>query len=42
MPNGIDVGNSSTADSIPTLTNPSAIQSLEKSSYGKSQRNGML
>jgi len=42
VPSNIDLGNSATADSIPTLTNPSAIQSLQNSSYTKSQRNGML
>ena len=38
----VDLSKSSTADSIPTLTNPSAIQSLQNSSYTKNQRNGML
>jgi protein involved in polysaccharide export with SLBB domain len=42
VPSSIDINNSNTADSIPTLTNPSAIQSLQNSSYTKSQRNGML
>jgi protein involved in polysaccharide export with SLBB domain len=42
VPSSIDINNSNTTDSIPTLTNPSAIQSLQNSSYTKSQRNGML
>jgi protein involved in polysaccharide export with SLBB domain len=42
VPSSIDINNSTTADSIPMLTNPSAIQSLQNSSYTKSQRNGML
>ncbi|MFT7005942.1 MAG: protein involved in polysaccharide export with SLBB domain [Colwellia sp.] len=42
VPSSIDINKSTTADSIPTLTNPSAIQSLQNSSYTKSQRNGML
>jgi hypothetical protein len=42
VPSSVDLSKSSTADSIPTLTNPSAIQSLQNSSYTKSQRNGML
>jgi protein involved in polysaccharide export with SLBB domain len=37
-----DISKSSTADSIPTLTNPSAMQSLQNSSYAKTQRNGIL
>jgi len=42
LPSNIDVNKSATADSIPTLTNPSAIQSLQNNSYTKTQRNGML
>lgn len=42
VPSSIDISKSTTADSIPTLTNPSAIQSLQNSSYTKNQRNGML
>lgn len=42
VPSNIDISNSTTTDSIPTLANPSAIQSLQNSSYSKSQRNGML
>tara|TARA_R110001583_G_scaffold195427_1_gene373240 strand:+ start:7031 stop:8803 length:1773 start_codon:yes stop_codon:yes gene_type:complete len=42
VPSSIDINKSTTADSIPTLTNPSAIQSLQNNSYTKSQRNGML
>ncbi len=41
VPNGLDV-KSSTTDSIPTLKNPAAIQSLSNSSYAKSQRTGIL
>tara|TARA_R110001583_G_scaffold17482_1_gene70633 strand:+ start:4030 stop:5778 length:1749 start_codon:yes stop_codon:yes gene_type:complete len=41
-PSSVDIGASSTADTIPTLNNPAAIQSLEAGSYNKSPRNGVL
>lgn len=41
-PSSIDTAPSSTADIIPTLTNPSAIKSLEVNSYNKAPRKGIL
>lgn len=41
-PSSADISNNSTADSIPTLTKPSAMQSLQNGSYAKNQRNGIL
>ena len=42
VPSSVDVSSSSTADSIPIISKPSAMQSLQSNSYLKTQRNGML